>query len=150
MSRGRATPTKIKKLQGTFRTNEGVQNEVEYSLVRSVPEPKDRWCEKTTQIWYGLCKELMSKGLLFVTDIQALVVYCDAIMQYEAASNAIAGEEYLLKTKNTTKPSPWLNVLSDAKSTIDSFGRKFGFSPVDKMKIAIGTKKDAKDPFEEV
>jgi phage terminase small subunit len=61
-------------------------------------------------------------------------------MQAEKAEEMLESEGYTITKFNTTGgsnevPSPWLSVLDQAVKTVDKFGSKFGFTPLDVQKI---------------
>lgn len=150
-------PTKIKQLQGTARADRVLENEVEYTLVEKVPRPPKEWPAMVRKIWRNVCKQLISKGLLFETDLPAVQAYCFACYQQTLAQAQLLNPDggFVVKHRSVTGVvnnvvSPWLKVMESSQRVIDRFGAKFGFSPADKTKIAVPNAKKVFDPFTEI
>jgi P27 family predicted phage terminase small subunit len=127
---------------------------VEYSELSKVPPVPEKWPPQAQNYFLLASRELLSKNLLFSTDLPALKRYCFACYQADLAEEKLLDDDFVTEHTNKAKetntvPSAWLRVLKDANAIIDKFGAKFGFSPVDKMKIAI-PEKPKTNPLDEI
>jgi len=151
----RKKPTKIKELQGTLEKSRIKTDEVVYSELQTLPAPPSDWPSEAQMIWNRLTKELKSVNLLFNTDLEALKVYAFACYRNNLAMQKINehGDTILMTNQGGHSyevVAPWFRIWKETSQVIDKYGAKFGFSPVDKTKIAIGGKEKDTDPFDEI
>lgn len=155
----RAKPTNIKKIEGTYRKDRHLENEVEYSSIEdiTVPEslqnnPDEKFIDDAVNHWLHFTKELKSVNLLYSTDLHELELLC-----YWIAISRKCMRDMKSFTESHTNKAGFTNqvvsshfkVLKDATEQVNKLSAKFGFSPIDKMKIAIPEKK-SKNPFDEI
>lgn len=125
-------PTKLKEMRGTVELSRIIPNEVEYSPVRGVPDPPDYFDEVACQVWRVNAAEVHRQGLLYVTDLPVLEIYCCAVSMVRYAKKMI--DELLAAGKDITK---WFKIWKESAEVVNRTGGKFGFSPADKTAIAI-------------
>jgi P27 family predicted phage terminase small subunit len=138
----RKLPTKIKERQGTLEKSRVLPDEVEYDSAPQKIEMPHWWPPDVQKIYQEYIAELRRVKLLFKTDLRVLQRFCFAIYQAQEAEAALVTEGFIVtkynhkgETYDTT--SDWVLILKNANSIIDKYSSKFGFSPVDKTRIAL-------------
>ena len=151
MARGKKTPNEIKKVQGTYRTNEAPQNPFVPDQFDGVPEPPDDLGKIGKMIWQGTVKELHEKGMLYNIDIPMLHIYCQEYDNYQEAEKKLRTEGRVVEQTNKNGStnlvqSPWINIKSKSWEVIKSLSLQFGLTPVSRNKIELPKKEDG-DPL---
>ena len=131
----RKLPTKVKEMQGTLEKSRENAQEVEYSRCQGVPEAPDHLDKYGQRVWLSSAYELHSKKILFTTDLPQLETYCEASMLKRIALKKLQDKDE--EGSENTKWNNWFKRWKDAATVMDSYSKKFGFSPVDKTNIAI-------------
>jgi phage terminase small subunit len=138
----RAKTQEEKELAGTFEPSKEGLEPVDYDAFERIPTPPGDWPPNIQKIWMDRCNDLKKAGYLMKAFIPPLRRYCFAILQAEKAeqmllSDGFIGHEIGTKGQVYEIPSKWIQVLDNANKTIDRFGAKFGFTPLDVQKIPI-------------
>ena len=80
MGKGRKkTPTKIKELRGTKRSDRVLENEMVVAVVEKIPSPPNWLSEIGKQEWKKVCCELFGKQMLHHIDLRLIESYCNSI-----------------------------------------------------------------------
>lgn len=148
----RVKPQEEKELQGTFEPSREIETvDLGNWDGQRMPACPDGWPPPIQKIWNDRCHDLFKSGYLAKAFIPALRRYCFAILQAEEAeSHLLDVNEGFVTQEIGTKgqvyevPSKWLAVLDQANKTIDRFGAKFGFTPLDVQKIPVMKKDEDK------
>lgn len=140
-----------KEMRGTFEpSKEGIEPvELELYDGQRMPAAPEGWPPNIQKLWNDRCRDLFKAGYLAKAFLAPLRRYCFAVMQAEEAEEKLASEGYVVTKITMTGasndvPSPWLAVLDQAVKTIDKFGAKFGFTPLDVQKIPV-VRKEVKE-----
>lgn len=136
----RAKPKELKEMQGTYEPSKEGLDPVEYGAYERIPTAPEKWPLEAQKIWMDRCQDLKQSGYLVKAMIAPLRRYCFAVFQAEMAEKHLIDEGFT-ETKISTEGHPyeatskWLSVLDNANKTIEKFGSKFGFTPLDIQKI---------------
>lgn len=138
----RAKTQDEKEKQGTFEPSREGEDPVEYDKYEISPIAPREWPPNIQKLWLDRCNDLKKAGYLVKAFIAPLRRYCFAVMQAEKAEQMLLTEGFVtleIGTKGQTYEvvSKWVMVLDNANKTIDRFGAKFGFTPLDVQKIPI-------------
>jgi P27 family predicted phage terminase small subunit len=103
------------------------------------PEAKKEWKRIT-----GLYKEL-STPIVTDLDVNALEIYCEAIVTYRKAMQKVhdTSEVYVNKA-NSNKPAknPWLTVANEAAAQVKKYGEVLLLDPVSRARASLAKDKD--------
>jgi phage terminase small subunit len=136
----RAKTKELKEMQGTYEpSKEGIEP-VEYGVYERIPTAPDGWPPEAQKIWMDRCSDLKQAGYLVKAMMAPLRRYCFAVYQAEEAEKRLMEEGFTsveIGTKGQTYEviNKWVLVMDNANKTIDKFGAKFGFTPLDVHKI---------------
>jgi P27 family predicted phage terminase small subunit len=140
-----------KELQGTFEPSREPIEPVEYGVYERIPTAPANWPVDAQKIWMDRCQDLKQTGYLVKAMMAPLRRYCFAVYQAEEAERALLEEGFTTletgtKGQSYEVVSKWVMILDNANKTIERFGAKFGFTPVDVHKVpAIKTEKAGKE-----
>lgn len=152
MAKGKRTPTKIKKLQGSVNVTRDLKDEVSFKPIDGIPEPPSYFGEIARREWYDLLPQLKETGVLEHVDLPQLRLYCYNIQVAELSAEELKGG---LKSIITNKGGysyevehPAVKTMNNAIAIINRIASKFGFDPVARTKVAAPKKEPEKDdPF---
>lgn len=106
------------------------------------PEAKKEWKRIA-----GLYKEL-SVPIVTDLDVNALEIYCEAIVTYRKAMQKVhdTSEVYVNKA-NSNKPAknPWLTVANEAAAQVKKYGEVLLLDPVSRARASLAKDKETED-----
>ena len=126
--------------------------------LQNEPKPKSArlitpsWISKEAQTeWRRLVKQFksMDAQILSDLDINALAIYCEAVVTYRKAMQKVREtSEVIISKNNPGKPTknPWLMVANDAATQIKKYGEVLCLDPVSRARVGIGRSKKEVDP----
>ena len=90
-------------------------------------------------VWDRLAPSQVTRGTLTVWDVDAFAVFCDAVVQYRAASDLVAKSGILLKGRTGVEvvKNPALQIVRDSAQTIRAFAQEFGLTPSSRSTISM-------------
>jgi P27 family predicted phage terminase small subunit len=145
----RAIPQEVKEQQGTFEPSKEPLEPIQLQQYERNPAAPEGWPPRIQKTWNDLCTDLKKAGYLARVFIPGLRVYCFALLQRDEAEQKLLEEGFtIIKSSITASveiPSPWLSVLDQANKTIEKFGAKYGFTPLDVQKIPAVKKAEGKE-----
>lgn len=133
-------------------TQEALQTRLE-----NEPQPKSfklrppSWlCDEAKKEWRRIVKLFaeLDVPILSDMDINALAMYCDAVVTYKKAIEKVREQTEVYVTKdNPNKPmiNPWLKVARDAAAQVKQLGDVLCLDPVSRARAGMGKKSTAKD-----
>jgi len=146
-------PTNLKIIEGTFRPDRHLKNEVVYSEAednveglypQSLTSHEDAlFVEDATNQWSLFCRELRAQNLLHTTDMHELELLCYWIAISRLCMRNMKNPIQTYTNKANKKNeiiSAHIKVLKEATEQVTKLSAKFGFSPSDKTKIAVPEK----------
>jgi P27 family predicted phage terminase small subunit len=111
------------------------------------PEAKKEW-NRVVKLYRQLSRPIVTD-----LDVNALEVYCLAVVRYRKATAKIAETSEVFASKNDpSKPrlNPWLKVANDAAIEIKKYGEILLLDPVSRARASIAqSKKNDDDPMAE-
>lgn len=144
-------PTKLKKLQGTFRKDRAIANEVEFTPLNTLPRAPRGLNEVARHEWNMLIVELDNAGILNKTDLSQLEQYCYYFGMYRKCQEELGDD---LTSTITNKGgfsyevvNPLIKVMNDATAITNRIAAKFGFDPASRTRVAAPKKKEEEDPL---
>jgi len=128
-------PVPLKLVDGTFRADRApgrlVQPRVE------IPAPPERLRAVALAEWDRITVELAKLGLIALIDRAQLVIYCDAVADYEEAREEIDRTGYLQTTPTGYQALSGAAVKArQAAAIIEKFGALFGMTPAARARVA--------------
>jgi P27 family predicted phage terminase small subunit len=146
-------PTELKKLEGTYRADRAVVNEMMPSRLVAPPSAPEYLTEGAKLEWESVCDELLSLNMLHRVDLALLSAYCQEFDRYVEASGYLLREGSVICLERPdgsvySMPSPWVAIKNGALKNAMSIASQFGFTPSARTKIK-GEGGKEKDPFEE-
>lgn len=149
MAQGKTTPTKIKKLQGTYREDYALDNEMSPKAVSKIDTKGSLVNEFAESIWKKQTGELSSLGMLHNIDVEMLMAYCNEMGVYFHCMKVVKDTGYTQESKaNGEVISSFMKIGNTALSNAIKLSDKFGFNPAARTKIEM-PKKAPTDPFDE-
>ena len=147
-------PTALKKLEGTYRADRAVSNEMMPARLLFAPTPPSFLSAEAKKEWKSACQELIELDMLHRVDLPLLMAYCQEMANYIHAVKALK-KEGMVKTisredgSSYSMPSPYISIKNSALKNAQSIAGQFGFTPSARSKINAGA--DPKeDPFEDM
>lgn len=141
-------PTKLKVLQGTFRTDRANKNEPMPDPC--IPEAPDHLSKEALIEWGRITNELKKLGLITNIDMVALAMYCQCwgrVIRYE---KIVAEKGELYKTASGhIQISPAMCVLNKSMEQSHKFLTEFGLSPSSRTKVTAANQQKIDDPWAE-
>jgi P27 family predicted phage terminase small subunit len=143
MARGKRTPSAIKKLNGTFREREAVNNEMNVPMLdhEAIETPAGLVNNFATTEWLKVTKILSSLEMLAETDTSLLLAYCNEMGKYFEANEHLKENGMTIITKSGEKISPLVVISNSALQNAIKIADKFGFNPASRTKIETPVKK---------
>jgi P27 family predicted phage terminase small subunit len=124
----RPQPTKLKVLHGETRPSE---------VGRAEPQPREvspqapAWlADDAREVWDRTLEELEAMGLARGADVDALVMYCNAVVNHARAQQAIDREGVLVDGASGGKVrNPATTIVNHNAGIVARFAREFGLTP---------------------
>jgi P27 family predicted phage terminase small subunit len=100
--------------------------------------PPTQLSDEAQEVWDRLAPDLANKGVLTCWDVDAFVVYCDAVAGYHEA-RAQMGDDKVTRgsVKNTSVKSAWYRIMLDCIDVMRVVGAKFGLTPSDRAGLDV-------------
>lgn len=135
------TPTNLRLLQGETRPSRLNLNEP--IPPEGLAEPPEFLSVEAVAVWESLAPTLTRMGLLTLIDAHQFAVYCDAVAQYERASNLVAQTGLLIRgRKDATVKNPAMQLVRDLAQTIKSYAQEFGLTPSARSMLSVGDREE--------
>ena len=136
MGRGRKrVPTKIKELRGTVQPCRSVENEMQVSVIGTLPEPPNWLSEIGKEEWTKVTSELFNKNMLHQIDLRLIEAYCNAISLHIETEIMLRekGRIQVFKNEDGTikhaQSVPYQKIANDALDRALKIATQFGLTP---------------------
>jgi P27 family predicted phage terminase small subunit len=141
--RGKKTPTKIKKLKGTFRADESLENEMESPDTNGDEAPIVLKNEYAKKEWLKVTGVLSSLGMLKETDTSSLLAYCMEMGKYFTCQDILDEKGYTTVSVKTgyEQQRPEVSIGNSALQSALKIAGSFGFNPAARTKIEMPVQK---------
>ena len=136
-------PTKIKKLEGTYRKDRVAKNEMMPEVLNEVGKPKGLINNYSDEIWLKVTRELSSLNMLHSVDQEMLMAYCNEMgIYFDCCEKTKAVGSYTEENKANGKIiSNFMKVGNTALNNAIKLSDKFGFNPAARTKIEMPQQK---------
>jgi len=142
MAQGKKTPTKVKKIQGTYRKDYALDNEMSPAEVSKIDLKGGLVNEHANNIWLKQTGELSELGMLHNIDEEMLMAYCNEMGVYFHCMDMVKKTGYTQENKaNGEIISNFMKIGNTALQNGIKLSDKFGFNPAARTKIEMPEKK---------
>lgn len=136
-------PTKLKKLEGTYRKDRDIGREL--TPPPGVPEPP-AWMRKKQQKlalaeWDRVVPQLAELGVLTGLDGGALERYCVAHSNWVKAQADVDAKGMVLKTPFGPQKNPSLKIALEERNAARQLAAELGLSPSARSRVKVPEKK---------
>ena len=135
-----------------IRLLEGDRGKGKYPINKDEPQPPKAPVECPCWLtgyardeWERIAPSLEAMGVLSCVDINAFSAYCTAYSTYRQASEYLSSHEPVYYAANgNAHPSPYVNIMNTAMTTMKAFAAEFGLTPASRSRIIAGAKLEIK------
>jgi P27 family predicted phage terminase small subunit len=142
-----AKPTKLKKLEGTYRKDRAPKNEMQPPLVEEVETPSVLLNDYAKKEWIKQTGILNSLEMLAETDTSLLLSYCIEMGRYFELSEKLNGEITFTTPNGHIQVLPEVTEANKSLQNAIKLSSLFGFNPASRTKIEA-PKQKPKDSFD--
>lgn len=147
-------PTKVKKLQGTFRKDRSLKDEALPDQPSTMPPCPKNFDKAAKDEWFKTTAQLQKWGILGECDMSLLEIYVYNISLSKKAIDMLEKEGHVLRSINKTgaeyvAKNPWMDVFKLSVDFSQKLGTLFGFNPSARTKISK-PEKPKEDDFEKL
>ena len=146
MGKGRKkTPTKIKELRGTKRSDRVLENQMVVAVGEKIPSPPKWLSEIGKQEWKKVCCELFGKQMLHHIDLRLIESYCNSIALHIETEMLLREKGRIQAFKNSdgtlkhTQAVPYQKIANDALDRALKIATQFGLTPSSRSGISTPT-----------
>lgn len=143
MPRGRKkTPTVIKEMQGTSRSDRLVDNEMTVDLLKKLPEAPELLSKRGIEEWYKVTSQLFNLNMLHDVDQSLILAYCNEMSLYIECELELRkiGRIDIFKNSNgdiiRSQAKPYVKMKNDALNNALKLASQFGLTPVARANIS--------------
>ena len=129
-------PTALKKLEGTYRKDRAVSNEIQPSIEIGLTAPNDlnEWGVK---LWDDVMSEYSKIGLITKVDMASLMAVCMEWGIYCEACDIVSSQGLQVSDdKGNLQVNPARRIANDAFKNYKSMCIEFGMTPASRTKIS--------------
>jgi len=129
-------PTALKKLEGTYRKDRAVKNEIQPSIEVGLIAPNDlnEWGVK---LWDDVMSEYSKIGLITKVDMASLMAVCMEWGIYCEACDIVSSQGLQVSDdKGNLQVNPARRIANDAFKNYKSMCIEFGMTPASRTKIS--------------
>ena len=143
--RGKKTPNEIKKIQGTQRSNEALNNPFVPDGFGGIPVAPEDLGASGSKIWDVTVRELHDKGMLTKIELGIIKQYCISYEMIEQCNKEIKDNGFIIEHTNKAKETnriqnPAVIILNKYMDTFIKISDRFGLNPLARNKIEVPEK----------
>lgn len=139
-------PTKMKLIQGTYRPDRSVKNEL--SPPADVPKCPTFIKGEARREWKRIVPELAALGILSRIDRAALAAYCTAWETVVESHQDIEEQgRTILNDKGRMVQNPNVAIRARAMDMLRMYMSEFGMTPASRARISVPERTDRSNPF---
>lgn len=131
-------PTKLKVLEGTFRKDRALENEIQPEV--KLPDPPKWLGKKAAEVWEDLAQRFYDLNVLTEIDKYALGMLCQELGRFidaeEVLNNKGIGSTLHQQKNGNITTSPMLWVSNGALKNAYQLMTAFGMTPAARTKVA--------------
>lgn len=133
-------PTRLRVLRGERKDR---INPDEPPAPDGPPECPDGVAPEVREIWDYTLSNLIVMGVATPADRDALLCFCEAVVQHRRASEILARTPALIKGhRGVMVRNPAFAMQRDAAAVVRSFAHEFGFTPSARSELRSGKRTD--------
>lgn len=134
-------PSKLKKLQGTFRKDRAAPREL---VAKPGVPPRPTWLNAEGRAeWERVVPQLQALGILSTIDQSMLADYCTAHALAVNATKKYQREGMTIKVNGQLQKHPAVKIAQEARSQAARLAGEFGLSPSSRTRISTPSADDA-------
>ncbi|QHV99212.1 phage terminase small subunit P27 family [Spirosoma endbachense] len=139
-----AKPTAVKVLEGTYRPDRALSNEVQPDLLAQIPEPPEGLGEWGVREWHVVCRWLHDTGNLAATDLSLIAAYCNEVSNYWEYDAQVKSKGAVVAIKNKdglvvrVQKNPFTALRKDSLDAALKLATQFGFTPSARTRLTMG------------
>ena len=144
MSRGRPPkPTALKKLQGTYRSDQALNNEMSPAPIASIPAAPDFLGDAGTREWYIVLSNYAKLNMLSPLDLPMIAAYCKEIERYIDINKQLTDKIRTITLKNPDGSvknviiNPLVKIASESLEKAMKIAVQCGLTPASRTRIAV-------------
>jgi len=127
-------PTAKKELAGNPGKRALNKNEPRFSPVKKAAPPD--WFDDTARnMWETITRELCGQGVLCITDLHNVVLFCAAFSNWEKAQREVMARGITVESPVGPKKNPALTAANEAMRQIVTIGSLLGLDPSSRQRI---------------
>lgn len=124
----RPLPSNVRRLNGETRPSRLNPNEV--MPRQATPEPPAWLGDRATEVWNRTVVELAAMKVLAASDVDSLVIYCQAVAHYEEAVRLVNASGMLIRGRlGEVVKNPAMQFVRDQATLVQRMAREFGLTP---------------------
>ena len=149
-------PTAMKRIEGTYRQDRALPQEVEPRRLAAVPDPPENLTDMARREWYVVCDWLLEVGNLAFTDISLVAAYCNEMSLYWEYDKKLKAKGETIVYKNQlgevlrVQVNPYVSMRKSALDSALRLAGQFGFTPSARTRIKSGNQTDKADPLQDL
>ena len=143
MAKGRKkTPTKLKTMAGTLRSDRIVENEMQVDLCNHIPTAPQWLSEIGKEEWNKITNQLFNLEMLHSVDLKMIEAYCNEMSLYIETEIMLRekGRIQIFKNSDGTlkhaQAVPYQKIAKDALDKAMKLATQFGLTPVARASIS--------------
>ena len=140
-------PTRLKKIQGTYRADRDAGNEPEPTI--EIPKCPTFLKGEARREWKRISVELEQLGLISQIDRAALAAYCSCWAQFAETEKLLQTDGLTVVTpKGHVQQRPEVSIRRAALDQMKAYLTEFGLTPASRSRISLpANKTNAANPF---
>lgn len=142
-------PSAIKKLNGNPGKRKVNQKEPQYGEITHV-DPPTYMKPDGKKVWHSLIGLLIDEGVLQVTDLHVLEVFCNSYAVYRLANRKLNQMGILITTpKGDLKKNPAATLINETTRQMATYGAMLGLDPASRQALT-GTGGEEEDALDQL
>ena len=128
-----AKPLAIRMTEGTYRHDRHGNCVVPFGI----PSKPKRLKGAAAAHWRWVCDRLEIIGVLAKTDVQAIARYCEALTEYDVATEEMAKFGHLRVVDGELKLTPCVRVTNALRIELRRMEQEFGLTPASRASLHV-------------
>lgn len=135
-------PKAVKVLQGTYREDRALPDEVQPELLASIPDPPDGLGDWGRREWAIVCRWLHDVGCLASTDLSLIAAYCNEVSNYWDYDSQVKSKGAVVAIKNKegvvvkVQKNPFTTLRKESLAQALHLASQFGFTPAARSRLS--------------
>ena len=140
-------PNKQKELTGSKHFN---PDAVDFEPLVTYVEPPDHITGLAREMWERACPDLCKQGVLALTDLHNLEVFCQSYKRWREAQDLVEKDGLVIEgAMGGPIKNPALTAAREASSQLDQFGSNLGLNPAARGRLIGSGPTKPTNPFDQ-